>query len=445
MTSGPPAPVTPVQQAQAIRDQLPPHGLFHQLDWRTAPEPLALDPTTSETIRNLGKILHQFYRACNLLYRHSVTGQQPPWIAHWLELGKPRNIIELQRANPLKNELPRVIRPDLLLCENGLRITELDSVPGGIGLTAWLNQTYSSLHHQVAGGPNGMLDGFASIFPPNTPIEILVSEESQTYRPEMEWLSQQLSNRGIPCSVHNTGIRNPQPGTAFYRFFELFDIPNLPIAQTLLTATLSKSISLTPPPRSFLEEKMLLGLLWNRRLENYWRQELGTHYFKQLLSLTPRTWILDPSPLPPHAAIPDLNLSDWSELKELSQKDRQLILKISGFSPQAWGARGVYLGSDLPAKDWAQAVHQALSQFPTSPSILQRFEKPKRIPCSWVNFTTHTLLQDHGRTRLCPYYFVSGPNQNPQVSHGGTLATICPADKKIIHGMSDAILCPTSP
>jgi hypothetical protein len=31
--------------------------------------------------------------------------------------------------------VPRVIRPDILLTENGFRITELDSVPGGIGLT----------------------------------------------------------------------------------------------------------------------------------------------------------------------------------------------------------------------------------------------------------------------------------------------------------------------
>ena len=38
--------------------------------------------------------------------------------------------------------LPRVIRPDILFTENGWHITELDSVPGGIGLTGWLNATY---------------------------------------------------------------------------------------------------------------------------------------------------------------------------------------------------------------------------------------------------------------------------------------------------------------
>ena len=63
-----------------------------------------------------------------------------------------------------------------------------------------------------------------------------------------------------------------------------------------------------------------------------------------------------PAPLPPHAAIPELNLTDWRQLKALSQKERELILKVSGFSPHAWGARGVYLGSDLSHADWAAAV-----------------------------------------------------------------------------------------
>lgn len=39
-----------------------------------------------------------------------------------------------------------------------------------------------------------------------------------------------------------------------------------------------------------------------------------------------------------------------------------------------------------------------------------------------------------GRVRLSPYYFVEGD----QAKLGGILATICPKDKKIIHGMRDA-------
>ena len=43
-----------------------------------------------------------------------------------------------------------------------------------------------------------------------------------------------------------------------------------------------------------------------------------------------------------------------------------------------------------------------------------------------------------GRARLSPYYFVTGE----KVDLAGILATVCPADKKVIHGMKDAIMVP---
>jgi hypothetical protein len=41
-----------------------------------------------------------------------------------------------------------------------------------------------------------------------------------------------------------------------------------------------------------------------------------------------------------------------------------------------------------------------------------------------------------GRVRLCPYYFVAGD----EAHLSGVLATIVPADKRLIHGMSDAVM-----
>jgi hypothetical protein len=49
-----------------------------------------------------------------------------------------------------------------------------------------------------------------------------------------------------------------------------------------------------------------------------------------------------------------------------------------------------------------------------------------------------------GRVRLCPYYFVSGDGDAARPKLGGVLATVVPADKKIVHGMRDAILAPCS-
>ena len=147
-----------------------------------------------------------------------------------------------------------------------------------------------------------------------------------------------------------------------------------------------KKIRLTPPPKPVFEEKMLFALLWNRNLQNFWRQELGEGFFARLKKLVPYTWIVDPAPLPPQAAIPELNLTDWQQLKTLSQKERELILKVSGFSEHAWGARGVFLGSDLSHEDWAKAVDDAIQHFDQSPRVLQRYHKPALVEAQWFDF-----------------------------------------------------------
>jgi hypothetical protein len=187
---------------------------------------------------------------------------------------------------------------------------------------------------------------------------------------------------------------------------------------------------------------MLFALLWNRNLQGFWRQELGESFLARLQRVVPYTWLVDPAPLPPHAAIPGLNLTDWRQLKTLSQRERDLILKVSGFSENAWGARGVFLGSDLSQADWSAAVDAALKNFATSPSVLQRFHKPSQVAASWFAFDKNEVVPAKGRVRLCPYYFVAGEGDAARPQLGGVLATIVPADKKIVHGMSDAILAP---
>ena len=420
------------------------------MEWRISPTPFPLDKKLVKEIDNLGRVLLQFYRAVNLLYRKSVEGKQPEWVARWLDLGKPRELIELQRSAAFKNETPRVIRPDILLTENGISITELDSVPGGIGLTAWLGKTYAESPYQNSetkflGGAYGMFPGFESIFADAKQIHIVVSEEAATYKPEMAWFVEQLNLR-------ERAIFNLQPSTfndftegdAVYRFFELFDLPNVANANKIFELAAEKKIRLTPPPKPLFEEKMLFALLWNRNLQNFWRQELGEGFLARLKKVIPYTWLVDPTPLPPHAAIPELNLTDWQQLKTMSQRERDLVLKVSGFSENAWGARGVFLGSDLSQADWSAAVDAALKNFETSPSVLQRFHKPALVDASWFDFAKNELVPMKGRVRLCPYYFVSGEGDNLRSALSGVLATIVPADKKIVHGMTDAILAPCS-
>ena len=128
---------------------------------------------------------------------------------------------------------PRVIRPDLILTEGGYIIAELDNVPGGIGLTAWLDQIYSDNGAKILGGTEGMLDGFASILPGG---DIVVSEEAATYRPEMEWLAratQRVASDTWPLAGRRCTSRATIGNPEVYRFFELYDLANVPCARQL--------------------------------------------------------------------------------------------------------------------------------------------------------------------------------------------------------------------
>jgi hypothetical protein len=194
----------------------------------------------------------------------------------------------------------------------------------------------------------------------------------------------------------------------------------------------------TPPFKPQLEEKLWFALFWMRPLREYWRRALGDRHYTALQKIIPRSWVLTPEPLPPHAEIPGLGIHGFEELGEFSQKERELVVKASGFSERAWGARSVVVGSDHPQAEWKEAVAAALRAFPDSPHLLQRFHKPALLHHTVYEEDTGAVLPFPCKVRLCPYYFVH--QDRPFLS--GALATLCPPDKKILHGMRDALLLP---
>jgi hypothetical protein len=439
-------------QLASIRNAFPAEGLFAEKDFLLSPDPFPIDDAFAKEIEQLGHRLFVFQRACNELYQRSVKGKQPAWIAAYLDAGKPAELIELSRQKQFRDDMPLVIRPDLILTDTGYTIAEIDSVPGGIGLTGWLNQTYAATGSEVIGGPEGMLDGFRSLLPDGG--DIVISEEASTYRPEMNWVAAQLDmRRSTPPLQHSTTPSSPdapwrvvdaetyepKPGRNVYRFFELFDLPNLPRVSGLMNAARDGSVRITPPFKPYLEEKMWFALFWMRPLREFWRRELGEKYFLKLQEVIPYSWPLDPAPLPQHAVIPRLEISDWREAGKLSQKERDLLIKVSGFSPLGWGSRGVIVGSDVPQLEWERTLEEALGVFGTSPRIMQRFHKARLLDHRYWDNTTDEIKTMRGRVRLCPYFFV----ENEKVILRGALATIVPADKKLLHGMRDAILAPT--
>lgn len=433
--------MSPADRIAHIRQSFPEEGLFRDKEWVMSPEAFALDAQTVKLIQDLGPALRAFQRACNRLYFDSLERPDIAWVARLMDQGKPDPIIALGRQARWREDLPGVLRPDLVLTEDGVCISELDSLPGGIGLTGWLNETYATLDQPVIGGATGLLDAFAAAFPHE---DILISKESGDYQPEMEWLIGRLNARsgGFPRSVMNPWNLTPREvaGSSIYRFFELFDLDNVDLAAEMLKMAQEGELQFTPPLKAFLEEKLWLVLFWSPQLQDWWRAALSEEHFALLQKCIPKGWVVDPVALPPFAVYPGLNIQSWQEAKKFGGRQRELVLKISGFSEVGWGSRSVSIGHDLSQEQWSAALDEALASFPTNPYVMQRFHRAKVVNHPAWDEARQETANMKSRVRLCPYYFV--PKGTEETRLGGVLATVCPADKKILHGMKDAMMLP---
>jgi hypothetical protein len=484
-----------------IRSALAEQPLFEDKTWQLSPEAWPISVEQLKQLEAIGVACFEFHQALETLYLRSAAGKNllrnkpllTPWVADYLDRGKPAALIEHARHPKNRGAFPLVFRPDLLITDDGFALTELDSVPGGIGLTGFLNRLYeengstgassapdaggsSTVPGSILGSGDAMIAHFHAALVALRPeqrnplIALVVSDEAATYRPEMEWLARQLQLQGkrvfclrpedifpLENALFFDVEGNPEKIDVIYRFFELFDLENIRTRRFIFDAWEADEVAIAPPMRHFQEEKLALALFHHHLLQDYWAEALGSRTVMLLRALIPNSWVMDPAPLPPGAVLDGpraggRSLNDWRDLINASQKERDFIIKISGYHETAWGARSVVLGSDCSREEWQHGVERAIELAPTNLHVLQSYRKPRRIDhpvfdrpvggndaAAGSSGGGATAKIKAGRLRLCPFYFLT----DGKARLSGALATFCPPDKKIIHGMQDAALLPT--
>ena len=157
--------------------------------WRISPEPYFLSQEETTFFHDLGPKLLEFYSVLNRFYLDSAKGNFHPWVAEYLDAGKPQELIDFGRMKRMRQSLPGIIRPDVIPTENGFAVTELDSVPGGFGLTSSLMSLYEDPAWEMTGA------GIPSLFyqmvesvskEPSPNIAIVSSDEAKDYLKEMQ-------------------------------------------------------------------------------------------------------------------------------------------------------------------------------------------------------------------------------------------------------------------
>ena len=311
-----------------IRTALGGQSLFEDKTWQLSPEAWPVSQAQLAQLEAIGAACLEFHQALETLYLRSVAGKNllrnkpllAPWVADYLDRGKPPELIAHARDPKNRGAFPAVLRPDLLLTDDGFALTELDSVPGGIGLTAFLNRLYGGragplgppgsnatgpavppYQDRILGANDAMVTNFyaalAALRPEtrNPFIALVVSDEAATYRPEMQWLAQQLQLQGKrvfcmrPEDIFPLGGQlcfdadgNPEKIDIIYRFFELFDLANVRTAKFIFEAWSAGEVAITPPMRPFQEEKLTLALFHHHLLQDYWAEALSGKGLKLL-------------------------------------------------------------------------------------------------------------------------------------------------------------------
>jgi hypothetical protein len=356
------------------------------LGWQLPATPLALNPEQATFIKALGAHLWQFSLAIEQLYQEASQQNSPyGWVARLLEQGKPPELLKHMQAPYTQDQRPLVIRPDLLLTETGWTLCEIDAVPGGMGFTAALAQAYRAcgfalLEEDAELGFVGSFARWLAQLPlpvKGEPIEshsvaIVVADEAESYRLELQWLADALKSQSqLEVSVLHPSqlVLGEQTGqtdalgfyneagvwqriSLVYRFFELFDLPNVQHLAVIEAALQAGTITLTPPLQPIFEEKLCLALLHQPKLNFFWQKALPADTLATLLQIVPPSWVLEPELL----VESDLKaqgqpIERFADLAKASQKERQLVIKPSGLGQQGLdrGARCTHrtLGATL--------------------------------------------------------------------------------------------------
>jgi len=146
--------------AQALYGAVP-EGQTAEIGWQLSPEPFTLSSAQYQALLKLGELLNRFVQGIDNLVKASKNPNLPVpgWVADLYEQGKPDSLLQFAAMKRFKSHLPLVLRPDLLLRDDGWTLCEIDAVPGGIGFTSALNRLYRNSGFPVIEAENtGMRD-----------------------------------------------------------------------------------------------------------------------------------------------------------------------------------------------------------------------------------------------------------------------------------------------
>lgn len=360
------------------------------LNFRISPTPFGLEESENERIVELGQEVLQFMKATDELYR---TNQE---VAELLNTGKPDSFLTQQAPNYL------FYRPDLIVTEQGLRICEIETSPFGLGLSHLLNTAYSQADFETLAPETALKEYVQGRVKPSG--QIVYTDKTKAYAGQLRYTADKIfsANPVDWSALHIDQLQrqnNPEIDPEMYRAFYLSEYLSDPKVRDLLNARLDSN-NLTPANTPHLEEKAILALIWDKRFEPFYKEQLGEATFRKLRECIPKTWIVGQEEYFSEGMPRDV--FSTLDLANLSRNNRQFVIKPSGFSHNSSWAEGVNL---LHEKSTARATEILTNASSTKNHlyIVQEFYRGQKRNMKYFD-PMGELTHMRAKLRVTPYY-----------------------------------------
>lgn len=124
------------------------------------PSSCVVDPAATTALVDDLALLWQFYRAWNDLYRASLAGEAPRWIARLCEYGLSPEEIQAQRTTLTAGLTPRFCRVDYIAIGPQRAVAEVQWKSGGLGLFSGIHDVHAATVPATAGMPGNLAGSF---------------------------------------------------------------------------------------------------------------------------------------------------------------------------------------------------------------------------------------------------------------------------------------------
>ncbi len=441
---------------RAIAEQIKKDHLFYsngegQLPWMgVSPDYFYLPKPTQEGMRVMGKLLDRFVHAASDLYGKSDV------VKEVVRRGKNQATLDFIDASGDMPYSSSMFRPDLCLTTEGFRLTELELMIGGRGISSSLSTMYKDVVEdpQIV-KPEGSEKGYAKMWKArganeNNAVVIISYEDSRDFKPELKLLAERSRMQGVPVWTNDEGELLKENGKMVFRpsnaiskaggdifvagkpagipvvgidrFFETYEIDpgfemtnkegavvaryDAGVEPILDEMRNGSGIDVVPTlQHAYLEEKAILAFLHHPDFDRHWKEYFTEEEIDILKTLIPPTVVITPELAPQPIA------NTWEDLINLSGKDRELVIKKSGAAPDAWGARSVSFAQDKSKNGFKQQMDALLADS-GGVSVMQKYAEGKSLehPIYFPDEDVTKIYKAGNeviRGRFTPFYYIT--------------------------------------